>query len=259
MIRLRAPCSSHRRVDATRPRRLLVPALRWIVVAAHAGAPVACADTDVAPDRPDAPAPEGQTAPTPGRILPLRVYEISPDAIVLSGFSNGNLLAVRFDSTLLLVDSQSAMRVEALAATLDSVGFTLPVRTVVNTHYHTDHVGGNAYWRARGARVFAHATAPAEMQKDTFIAELNWRRTPEPAQTMPTDLVTDSVHLGGPPRAVVARHLSSAHTAGDLVVWVPGADVLHMGDIVEIGADPVVDRWAGGTLAGMIDAVRWAL
>jgi glyoxylase-like metal-dependent hydrolase (beta-lactamase superfamily II) len=39
----------------------------------------------------------------------------------------------------------------------------------------------------------------------------------------------------------------------------PQVEVLHAGDIVEVGAPPFIDWWAGGTIDGMIAAVDWVL
>jgi len=54
---------------------------------------------------------------------------------------------------------------------------------------------------------------------------------------------------------VVLHHVPSAHTDGDLIIWLPGANVLHMGDVLELGAPPFIDYWTGGTWKGMLAAI----
>jgi cyclase len=114
---------------------------------------------------------------------------------------------------------------------------SLPVRFVVNTHYHLDHVGGNAVFAAAGATIVA--------QQNVF----GWERTenlkffgadPKPerralveALVMP-DITYDSdidIHLGD--RAIKVRHLTG-HTGGDSVVFVQdkNTDVVFGGDII---------------------------
>jgi cyclase len=113
----------------------------------------------------------------------------------------------------------------------------LPIRFVVNTHYHLDHVGGNAVFAAAGATIVA--------QQNVF----GWERTenlkffgadPKPerralveALVFP-DITFDwdiDIHLGD--RTVNVRHLTG-HTGGDSVVFVQdkNTDVVFGGDII---------------------------
>jgi len=110
----------------------------------------------------------------------------------------------------------------------------LPVRYVVNTHYHLDHTGGNG--------VFAEAGA-------TIIAQSNvrrWERTenlkffgpnPQPEQrarveslTLPDLLYEEGVelYLGGGPIVV---HTFPGHTGGDSAVFDPESNVVFTGDL----------------------------
>jgi len=195
-------------------------------------------------------------APSPPP-LTLRTDRLGERAWLYSGFANGNVLALVADSGLLLVDAQSSKRV----ASLDSALQRLPrsdVRTVINSHYHPDHIEGNALWRPRGARIVAHEAVRLEASTDTIIAEYgNWHRTPLPDAAMPTEWIRDSLRLLLGPDTVRVLHVPSAHTNGDLIVRVTGSvDLLHMGDVLERAAPPFIDWWAGGTLDGMIQAVE---
>ena len=201
----------------------------------------------------------------------LQLRQLRPAVFVASGFENGNVLVVASDTALMLVDAQSERRVAALDSVLRTLpralpgtrpdtrgaaGTPRPVRLVVNTHYHADHTEGNAWFRGRGAQVLAHRAAIAEATKDTTIAEWdNWHRTPLPSAAMPTRAVDDSLELAFGGERVILLHAPRAHTGGDLMVWLPTANVLHIGDILEVGAPPFIDWWSGGSLRGMITAI----
>lgn len=186
--------------------------------------------------------------------LRMETRRLRPHVAVLSGFGNGNVLVVEGDAGVLLVDGQSAKRVLAADSALRALT-RLPVTHVVSTHYHGDHTEGNAHWRAAGAAVIAHRAAAREAARDTTIAEWNdWHRAALPAAAMPTQLVDAALTIPLGAEQVVVRHLPRAHTGGDLVVWLPAANVLHTGDLVEVDAYPFLDWWAGGTLDGMIAA-----
>ena len=165
------------------------------------------------------------------------------------------MLILASDSGLLLVDAQSTARVSALDSALRSVA-THRVRVVVNTHYHGDHTEGNAHFRQLGATVIAHRNVAVQAAKDTTIADWdNWHRTPLAPAAMPTKAVDDSSAFDFGAERVVLLHAPRAHTDGDLLVWLPRANVLHIGDILEVGAPPFIDWWAGGSLRGMVATI----
>lgn len=173
---------------------------------------------------------------------------------VLAGYANGNILVVETSDGLVLVDAQSLQR----APEADSLLRTLtrdPVRRMIYTHYHDDHTSGMTHWRLEGATAVAHRAVPDEMAKDTLIAEMgDWHRTTALPAAMPDRMFTDStvVTVGGTTLRVL--HVPGAHTSGDAIVILPSHDLIHVGDLVEPGAAPFIDWWAGGSLAGMIRA-----
>ncbi len=194
-------------------------------------------------------------APAPG----ITVRTLRPGVHLLAGFANGNVLAIEGGDGLLLVDAQSADRVALADSALRSVT-RAPVRTVVNTHYHDDHIGGNPHWVAAGARVIAHCNVAVQARKDTVITDFGeWHRTPAPAAALATQCLTDSLVLALGDTPVRLLHLPAAHTDGDLLVHLPSANVVHLGDVAELGAPPFIDWWAGGTVPGMLAACDRAL
>jgi glyoxylase-like metal-dependent hydrolase (beta-lactamase superfamily II) len=172
---------------------------------------------------------------------------------VFRGYANGNVLALPTSAGTLLVDGQSAKRVAELDSALGIAGLR-NVKVVVTTHYHGDHLEGNAHWRAAGARVLAHANVIKQAVKDTNIAGFGWHRTAADPAALPTTSVADSTRFVLGADTIYLLHAPRAHTDGDLLVWIPGRNVLHTGDIVELGAFPFLDCWGGGTLDGMIAA-----
>ena len=119
-----------------------------------------------------------------------------------------------------------------------------PVTVVVDTHGHFDHAFGNAIfrpatiWGHEGCVTFMERTG--EARKAKIAAE-----TPELAGQLdevaidPPDRTfasTATVEVGG--REVTLRHLGRGHTDHDIVVTLPGTDVVFAGDLLENGAVP---------------------
>jgi glyoxylase-like metal-dependent hydrolase (beta-lactamase superfamily II) len=122
--------------------------------------------------------------------------------------------------------------------------------TVVNTHHHFDHCFGNAVLAAGGRPVWGHEEAAALLAERGARLQRAWcaewaGRDPELAAGLAAVRVVPpdhTVHLRATLRAgdrlVLLRHLGRGHTAGDLVVHVPDADLLLAGDLVEQGGPP---------------------
>jgi glyoxylase-like metal-dependent hydrolase (beta-lactamase superfamily II) len=173
---------------------------------------------------------------------------------LIASHPDGNILVIETEHSVVLVDALGAGRAALADSALRTVTHK-PVKTVISTHYHEDHTGGNAIWAARGARLIGHRNVPLEASKDTTIVELKWHRIPVPKEAIPFTLFDDSLRIEVDSEPIHVMHLV-AHTAGDAAVWLPQRNILHTGDIVEIGAPPQIDWWAGGTLEGMISAVN---
>ncbi len=111
---------------------------------------------------------------------------------------------------------------------------TLPIRYVVNTHYHLDHVAGNGVFREAGAVILAqHNVRGWETTENLkfFGAGITDEQKREVASYVPADIdYRDGVeiHLGD--RKIVVR-VFAGHTGGDSVVVVPDAQVVFTGDL----------------------------
>jgi glyoxylase-like metal-dependent hydrolase (beta-lactamase superfamily II) len=140
-----------------------------------------------------------------------------------------------------------------------------PIRWLVLTHHHPDHHFGAVRLRRAGARVVAHpdvATGVDEQSRDA--AESAWtlvvgkdqmRRFAYADVPDRAVLAADTLRLGG--KTIVIAHPwrgpgGGAHTAADLIVWLPIERVLFAGDLlIEDGVTMVVDGSAKGLLAAL--------
>jgi len=187
-------------------------------------------------------------------VMTMVIRPIARNTWVVSGFTNGNILVIGGRTGVLLVDAQSEKRV-ALADSAIQTVTSLPVGLVINTHYHDDHIGGNPWWRRKGADVLGHEALITEAKKDTTIPELEWHRTAAAPEAIPNLTFRDSMLITHDGERLFVLHPPPAHTSGDAIVWLPARNVMHTGDILEREAPPFIDWWAGGSLDGMIAGV----
>jgi len=129
----------------------------------------------------------------------------------------------------LLVDHPEPAANPAIQKALDSMG-KRPVKFLLNTHWHYDHVGGNAIYGTDAIILAQENVRKRLMTKQTAF----WLRTPVgpyPKRAWPVitfrDMVT--IHFAGEDVEMV--HYANAHTDGDSVVYFAHANVVAVGDI----------------------------
>ncbi|MFF8870345.1 MBL fold metallo-hydrolase [Streptomyces massasporeus] len=112
---------------------------------------------------------------------------------------------------------------------------------VVNTHFHGDHVFGNDQFAPR-ASVIAHELTRSDMAEAGLALcgiwpDVDWG---EPELTLPDTTFTDRLTLRLGELTVELSRVGPAHTASDVVAWVPRRGVLFTGDVAWSGVTPYV-------------------
>src|SRR5471032_1461964 len=92
-----------------------------------------------------------QTAPDYSRVE-IKTTQLAPDFWTLEG-AGGTISVLSVPDGILLVDSQFAPLTDKLVAAIRRVS-DKPIRFLVDTHVHPDHVGGNANFAKLGATIF---------------------------------------------------------------------------------------------------------
>jgi glyoxylase-like metal-dependent hydrolase (beta-lactamase superfamily II) len=180
------------------------------------------------------------------------------DTVSMVQARGGNVGVSAGDDGVFIIDDQYKQPIEQLLAAIGEIS-DRPVRFVINTHYHGDHVGGNEAIGEGGGVIIAHDNIRKRMSTTQFNHFWNGETPAWPDAALPVVTFNDRVtlHLNG--EAVTAYHVPRGHTDGDSIIHFPESNVLHMGDIYFNGLYPYIDLDAGGTIQGMIGAVELGL
>jgi cyclase len=133
---------------------------------------------------------------------------------------------------VILVDDKFAANVPEVLEKVKSVT-TQPIKYLLNTHHHTDHVGGDGEILTRGIEIIAHRNIRENILKNN---------QPGAPRVVFSDQA--EVHLGG--ANVQMTYLGRGHTNGDTVIYFPDLRTVHTGDLV-IDGMPVIDYNNGGS------------
>jgi len=207
----------------------------------------------------------GIMAPATAQALTPKAVKVAPDTYMVQGVSALGTSANRnfISNAAFVVTGDGVLVVDALGSPALAVELLaeirritpMPVRYLVVTHYHADHIYGLQAFKDAGATVVAHKDGRLYLNSDTAQLRLTASREElAPAVDASTRLVPadrwidqrSTLQLGG--IDFVLQPAGPAHTPEDLVVWVPQLKLLIAGDLVFRGRVPFV---------GQADSGRW--
>lgn len=201
----------------------------------------------------------------------------------------GNTMLVASEGKAMLIDTKypylagallhdAAEQIGAEISASDSIELTL-----INTHHHADHTGGNAVIVPIASASYAHANALPRIrdQHQRFVQTAQagpsqLARMQAPDELMPfaksaaeaskawTEKTAvpkiaisgsgNTLSIGG--ITVAIKHFGTGHTDNDLVIHLPDHNIVHTGDLVFNGLHPFFDPDANATARGWIESLR---
>jgi glyoxylase-like metal-dependent hydrolase (beta-lactamase superfamily II) len=208
----------------------------------------------------------------------IKVLPVRGNIYMMSGAGGNITLSVGPDG-ILMVDTGLANMSDKVIAAVNQLAEMVatkglsgvnvapphPIRFIINTHVHPDHIGGNEKLALsgrtftggnvsrnlnEGAQIYAHENvlnAMAAMKPPIVFAA-------QPTDTYHTAYMNLSHFFNG--EGVQIFFAPAAHTDGDSMVYFRGSDVLATGDIYTPGRYPIIDLAHGGSVDGLIDALN---
>ena len=186
----------------------------------------------------------------------IKTIDLGRNTYRLEGQGGNITVAVGTDG-IIMVDGQFAPLHDKIKAAIAAIS-PLPVKYLINTHFHGDHTGGNAGFQNEGATVVAQDNVRVRLAAGTMNGLTGIKTPPVAPEALPKQTYIGgsmTLEVGG--RTAVLTHVNNAHTDGDTWVYFPDANVLCTGDTMNnTKRYQTIDFANGGDIRGAIRATE---
>ena len=186
----------------------------------------------------------------------IQILPVQGNVYMLVG-DGGNTTVQIGDDGFVVVDSQFESNAPSVMEAIRSLTGG-PIRNIVVTHYHPDHMMGSAALLDLGSgRVPA---IPSIMAHENVLLRIAGMESPPPVGVWPENTyfgLQRDFYMND--EAVILYHMLAAHTDGDSIVFFRKSDVVSTGDVFTPDRFPVIDIDNGGSVQGYIDALNYIL
>jgi len=182
----------------------------------------------------------------------IKTTDLGDDVYMLEG-QGGNITVAVAKDGIIMVDGEFAPLHDKIKAAIAQVS-NLPIKYLINTHFHGDHTGGNAPFAKDGATIIAEVDVKNRLAAGTTNGLTGVKTPPAAPDALPSKTYTGAFKIRLNGRVADLKHIANAHTDGDTYVWFKTANVLSTGDTFTNGRYPNIDFANGGNIKGMIAA-----
>ncbi|BAQ64885.1 cyclase [Geminocystis sp. NIES-3709] len=166
----------------------------------------------------------------------------------------GNIAVSVGKDGILMIDSEYAPLSTKIMAAIEKIS-DQPIRYLVNTHYHSDHTGGNENFAKAGALIIAHENVPKQMKIAHSFPILSLEMPVAPTDALPKITFDDTINFNVNDHQIHGFRVAPAHTDGDIILHFVNENIVHTGDLFFNGIYPFIDIGVGGSVQGMISGI----
>src|SRR6195952_1800568 len=198
--------------------------------------------------------PSAPVAPPPPDFskVEIKTTDLGDHVYMLEG-QGGNITVATASEGIIMVDGQYAPLHDKIKTAVAEIS-KRPIKYLINTHFHGDHIGGNELFAKGGATVISNINVRTRLAAGTTNGLTGAKVPPAPEGALPSKTYTNAYKIRLRGRVANLKHIPNAHTDGDTYVWFKTANVLSTGDTFTNGLYPNIDFANGGNIKGMIAA-----
>ncbi|MGH9979975.1 MAG: MBL fold metallo-hydrolase [Nitrososphaeraceae archaeon] len=177
------------------------------------------------------------------------------DSIYMLKGSGGNIIVSAGQDGVFMVDDQFAPLTEKIKDAISKIT-DQPIKFVINTHLHPDHVGGNENLGELGTIIVSHDNVRKRLSTEQFSEFFNRTVPPLPEKGLPIITFSDNMTIFQNGDEVKIIHVDNGHTDGDSIVYFTKNNVIHVGDDLNDKSYPFIDISNGGSIDGLISSLQ---
>lgn len=189
-----------------------------------------------------------------GDNVTINTTKLSNNTYMLKG-SGGNIIVSVGQDGVFMVDDQFAPLTEKIKEAISNIT-DQPVKFVINTHWHSDHTGGNENFGELGAIIISHDNVRERLSTEQFSAFFNKTIAPLTEKGLPIITFSDNMTLFQNGDEIRIIHVDHGHTDGDSIVYFTKNNVIHVGDDFNDKTYPLIDISSGGSIDGLISSLQ---
>ena len=167
----------------------------------------------------------------------LEIQKVKDNLYMITG-GGGNSAAFITEKGVVLVDTKNPGMGPGILEKIKSIT-DKPVRMIINTHTHGDHVGSNSAFT--GAIEFV-----AQENCKTSMEKMPIFQTEESKKFLPSKTYKDKLSVLKGKEKIDLYYFGPGHTGGDSLVVFPALKVMHSGDLFSAKVAPIIDINNGG-------------
>ncbi len=188
---------------------------------------------------------------------PIKVTKLTDNLFLLAGVG-GNIVLLTGAQGAILVDTGVPTRGKDLQKIIKTLNKT-PVATVINTHFHFDHTGGNEAFGLEKAVIVAQETTRERLSSSQTLELIGFTVPASPPAALPALTFENKLTLHRNNTTLLLTHVPPAHTDTDVFIQFKAENIIHAGDLFFNGFYPFIDYSSKGWIGGMIAAMDTVL
>src|SRR5690349_23733696 len=158
---------------------------------------------------------------------PIQAQKPADNLTMLSG-PGGNVVVLNGADGKVVADTFVSPVWPKLKESLDAIG-NAPLKTVIDTHWHFDHVDNNRPLHAAGATILAHENTKKRMSEAHDLLVLNLHFPPSPADALPTQTFATTHKQQANRETPAIAHAAPAHTDTDIFIHYDKPNAIQTG------------------------------
>src|SRR5262252_5313106 len=185
---------------------------------------------------------------------PIKVHKLRGKVSILEG-SGGNIAVLTGADGQVFIDAGITVSRPRILEAANGLSRD-PVKHLINTYWHFNHIDGNQWLNAQGAAIIAHENTHKHLLVAQRVEDWDFNFPSSPLPAVPTETFSSEKTLKLNRSTLHLKYYGPAHTDSDISVTIPEADVFHCGDTYWNGIYPFIDYSTGGNIDGMIKAAE---